>query len=432
MLTYVPGPWHVIHADASCVILPRDADVDLVRNVWSAIGDGDGFAAVLSALITRFGADMSALPAFVVLALDGDALRVVVRGDPVVHVTSADGARASVDAAQVASWTDRVFVATSEVAAQLETGADGDVTSSLPLQGGIVLAGAVSWAHGREASGPVAPVTVDAPSLAPAPPPPTATAPAPPPPPPPVDTEPAPSEETAIPLVADTFAEVELDRVVPPAVESNAPGVVRDETSAYDDLLFGETRMSSVEDAAIRTTDPTTEPSGLIAGVPGSGGVRPQVPSPAAQVLGDHDGETISAEQLAALAAAAPSSVGGAYLGGDATQRGRVVLVASTGERVALDRGAVVGRRPRAVRATGQLPHLVTVPSPSQDISRNHVEVRVEGGDVIAVDLDTMNGTRLLRAGAEPVRMHPNEQTLLVAGDRLDLGDGVTLSFEGL
>jgi hypothetical protein len=51
---------------------------------------------------------------------------------------------------------------------------------------------------------------------------------------------------------------------------------------------------------------------------------------------------------------------------------------------------------------------------------------------VLAVDLDSMNGTRLLRPGVDPVRLHPGQPSLLVAGDRLDLGDGVVLSFEGI
>ena len=84
------------------------------------------------------------------------------------------------------------------------------------------------------------------------------------------------------------------------------------------------------------------------------------------------------------------------------------------------------------MRATGTVPHLVSVTSADRSISSSHVELRVEGEDVLAVDLDSMNGTRLLRPGVDPVRLHPGQPSLLVAGDRLDLGDGVVLSFEGI
>ena len=94
----------------------------------------------------------------------------------------------------------------------------------------------------------------------------------------------------------------------------------------------------------------------------------------------------------------------------------------------------VAGRYPQAhvVTAQAQAPRLVTVPSPSQDISRSHLEVRLEGWNVLLVDLTTVNGTTLLRPGQPPRRLHPQEPTLVVSGDVADLGDGVRLTFEGV
>ena len=105
----------------------------------------------------------------------------------------------------------------------------------------------------------------------------------------------------------------------------------------------------------------------------------------------------------------------------------------STGQVVPLDRTVVIGRRPRSTRVTGtDLPHLVAVDSPQQDISRSHVELRVEGDSIVATDLRTTNGTMLLRAGADPMRLHPGEGTVVVPGDVLDLGDGITVAVEDL
>jgi pSer/pThr/pTyr-binding forkhead associated (FHA) protein len=103
----------------------------------------------------------------------------------------------------------------------------------------------------------------------------------------------------------------------------------------------------------------------------------------------------------------------------------------SGGEVVELDRTVVVGRRPRAPRTAGaDGARLVTVDSPSQDISRSHVEVRLEGWHVLVSDMATTNGTTLLRPGQPPQRLHPGEAVLVADGDLVDLGDGVTLTFE--
>jgi pSer/pThr/pTyr-binding forkhead associated (FHA) protein len=110
--------------------------------------------------------------------------------------------------------------------------------------------------------------------------------------------------------------------------------------------------------------------------------------------------------------------------------RGRAVV--STGAVVTLDKSVIVGRTPRASRVTGEMPHLVTVPSPTQDISRSHVELRVEGSAVVAIDLNTTNGTLVRRDGAEPVRLHPGEPHVLLNGDVIDIGDGVTITLEDL
>ncbi|WP_265520569.1 FHA domain-containing protein [Oerskovia flava] len=110
---------------------------------------------------------------------------------------------------------------------------------------------------------------------------------------------------------------------------------------------------------------------------------------------------------------------------------GRVVL--SNGQVVELDRSVVVGRRPRSQRGqSSELPRLVTVASPQQDISRSHVEIRLEDWHVLVSDLRTTNGTTLLRPGQPARRLHPGEAVMVATDDVVDLGDGVTMTFEGL
>ncbi|MFD6164779.1 FHA domain-containing protein [Oerskovia sp. NPDC060287] len=126
----------------------------------------------------------------------------------------------------------------------------------------------------------------------------------------------------------------------------------------------------------------------------------------------------------------------GAPLDGDAhlvtrPSLGRFTL--SNGQVVELDRPVVLGRRPRTTRAqSNDLPRLVAVPSPEQDISRSHVEIQLEGWHVLVCDLNTTNGTTVLRPGQPPRRLHPGEPMMVASHDVVDVGDGVTFVFEGL
>lgn len=167
--------------------------------------------------------------------------------------------------------------------------------------------------------------------------------------------------------------------------------------------------------------------------------------APPAELAGDHDGSTISLAELRRMREAAgdaPQQTTGTSgpdtptevlpaVGAPAAGHGSARL--SSGQVVTLDRTVIIGRRPRATRASGDsLPHLVAVESPQQDISRSHLEIRPEGDSVVVIDLHTTNGSTLMRPGADPVRLHPGEHTLVLSGDVVDLGDGVTVSFEGL
>lgn len=107
-------------------------------------------------------------------------------------------------------------------------------------------------------------------------------------------------------------------------------------------------------------------------------------------------------------------------------------ILLSTGLVVPLDRTVLIGRAPRVGRVSNaELPRLVTVPSPQQDVSRTHAEVRQEGEQVLVTDLGSLNGVRVTRTGATPRRLHPGEATVVVPGDVVDLGDGATFSLEG-
>ncbi|WP_406633136.1 hypothetical protein [Pseudarthrobacter quantipunctorum] len=108
---------------------------------------------------------------------------------------------------------------------------------------------------------------------------------------------------------------------------------------------------------------------------------------------------------------------------------GRVRM--STGELLDLDQSLVIGRQPSVSRVQGGvMPRLVQVPSPEGDISRSHVEVRLEGWHVMLCDLKATNGTVLVREGQSPRRLAQNEMAILLDGDVAELGDNISLRFE--
>ncbi|MGO2936644.1 MAG: FHA domain-containing protein [Glutamicibacter arilaitensis] len=98
-----------------------------------------------------------------------------------------------------------------------------------------------------------------------------------------------------------------------------------------------------------------------------------------------------------------------------------------------LNRSVILGRQPNAAALkSDKEPRLLQVESPSGDISRSHLCVRVEGWHVQLVDLGATNSTVLLREGQRPRRLSRHQEIMLINGDVADLGDGVSIRFEDL
>jgi hypothetical protein len=214
-------------------------------------------------------------------------------------------------------------------------------------------------------------------------------------------------------------------------------------------------------------------PAGAIPASPAGPGPGSQPPAvaeelPGADPLGfdgDHDGHTVMKSDLAGMAGhPAPAAVPdpdaagplvlarvcgqghanppthslcaacGLPLPSDAVQVARPRLGrmrVSSGELVDLDQSLVIGRQPSVSRVQGGvMPRLVQVASPSGDISRSHVEVRLEGWHVMLCDLKATNGTVLIREGQQPRRLAQNEMAILLDGDIAELGDDISLRFE--
>jgi hypothetical protein len=90
-----------------------------------------------------------------------------------------------------------------------------------------------------------------------------------------------------------------------------------------------------------------------------------------------------------------------------------------------LDAVSYVGRRPSSPRIIyGQMPRLVRVPSPRQEVSSTHVEVRQLGASVVLTDMRSTNGSIVFPPNGEPRKLRQGESVVATPGTLVDIGDG--------
>ena len=447
---YRAGSWFALIGPEAVVALPPDSGTALVQRLWERIEASEvAFSDVVDALTAAGGGSFSAIPPFAAVVREGENARIAVRGRVLARVVTA-GDEHEITGAEVTTWSERFVPGMTGVEIRVE---DGGEDPSLPIVAGIVRAASI--ALGAAASAPAVEDPLPAPEAV--------TPPA-----EPLETglvedslpESAPEAEPEPEAEAEPESESEPEPA-PPVLETLAGTTTQDPVPSSDDLDdVGDTVLSTP--APVETILP---PADTIA-APLGGHTLDLSPTPTAVPVaqpvddGDHDGATISLAQaramrgdlatdlpsvlpseLAETEVPAPiSAVPVSSVPGVTEEPAAVAAPAvgprirlSSGQVVALDRTVVIGRRPRATRSSGStLPHLVAVDSPQQDISRSHLEIRPETDAVVVLDLHTTNGSTLLRPGSDPVRLHPGEQTIVVTGDVIDLGDGVTVAFEEL
>lgn len=455
---YVSGDWHGVVTSNAVALLPEKIDPGLSARVWAALEKGTGFSGLLDVLTEVYGTSLLSFPSFAVVAFDGDEARIAVRGPLTVDVLESDGtASQSIGGDRVTTWNESVVVAPRAITLIVK----GATTSAEPLliSSGVVRCSRIATVLADAIPQPTDERTLQGESdrslsLA-------ATA---------VDVR-SPeatvenAEATAIPDNEMTVSDDEEETLADS--DDFEPSIDESSSSNYDDL-WGETIATSVESAAVRppaeddlldaaSSPPARRPAVVVAtpispvapavaaeqtpragtmisGVPAFGSpsaaAPTSAPQPPATEHNDHDGETISLAQLQRMQTGA-ARIGTPVASTGVASAGKIIV--STGDEAVLDRTVIIGRRPRATRVSGnEMPHLLAVPSPLQDISRSHVEIRVEGSHILARDLDTTNGTILRRADDAPIRLHPGEATMIANQDVLDLGEGITVTFTGL
>ena len=416
-LQYIPAvepKWLVMIAGSEVLFVDGGVAKDRLEGLWHSLSSSASAQDLLDEL-TRGG--ISKTPAFALLTVGGDlskstgVVHAIVRGPLSVSVYCDEGV-VRVAGGATTTWAESTVKTTRgfEVAADGRTGDSARPRSALPLLDGVAIASQVSAGSTTEPNvltdasdapsfkSGVKPEAVEPKSQAGDPYPPSDA-----PKRPAVDRSQV-SEATVSEVTVAEMAPDDAQVPEPPASPSESAGV---DDSGYD-YLFGETIARTVEDAAVRETeDPPNESD------PAGGG--------------DHDGKTSigldrAARQAARRARAERTSV--------ATPVAVTMSIElSTGRTELLDQPILIGRAPSVSKVSGaSLPRLVTISGPDLDISRNHVQVSLEGGTVVVTDLHSRNGTMIVLPGRPPQQLRAGEPTSVISGTMVDLGSGITFT----
>lgn len=367
--SYRPGQWFGIFGSHATVLLPP-SEKDRVAHLWALVDDGAGFDVVLDALISD---GLRVLPGFVLVSSEDGETKVVIRGEARAWFTAGDDT-VEVAGSSATTWEERSVSGVD--GSRLVVGDhDPDDASLFPIANGLVRVAEVLTPPVAEAAAGVEAAAVPVPE-------------------PESEPEPGPGPGPGHEYVA----------------EDDAPDTAPQPMVAPDVAPPGP-----IGPEPITSPPPPPPPFGVPSGPP------PAVPPPAVE----HDGLT----QGGAPPEPPPTE---ATPVPPAMSRPVATLVFSSGETVEVDRAVLVGRAPEARRFTsGDQPQLIAVPSPAQEISSTHLEIRpgagADHGSAVVTDLGSTNGTVVAQPGLPPEDLQPGIAVQLVPGAIIDLGDGVTI-----
>jgi FHA domain-containing protein len=382
--SFRPGGWYAAFGERATVLLPP-SEKGRVAALWALVDDGAGFDEVLDALIANGLRD---LPAFVLLSETDGTTQVVVRG-PARATFLAGGEEVTLDGSTVATWVERSLTSVTRMLVEVEDTAEG---SDLAIETGLVRVARVdepAYVAAPEAPEPAEPAEPAGPAGAAD------------------DAEATVAEETGVETEDVTGFEAGAEPSAPvfPGPSPAGPPDVAADAEPTEQLPMT---------APVPAAWPSPQPAGP--------------PPPAA----DHDGMTQSGGWDHREAARQQPGIPGQQHAPSVVSRPVARLVLSTGETVDVDRAVIVGRAPEARRFTStEQPKLVTVPSPHQEISSTHVEIRpgsgADHGSAVVTDMGSTNGTVLVQPGLPPEDLQPGIAVQLIPGAVIDLGDGLTI-----
>ena len=384
--TYTPGDWVVLSGPTSLVVLepPTHEWASLINTLWEEVVASSSITD-LAGRLAQFKIDD--LPSLAAFFWTDDGMRSLIRGD--ISVIDLATGKVVADGEGVQTWSEVGLAGVDHIRVDLPY--EGDATLlELPLVVGAVRASSV---------------TLDASELA---------------------------------QVSSPQAEPELEAATP------AERTAELSASEIAALANAETELMAPPFPVESGADPQ-------AGAPQQleAAVVPQLGSPdalVARAMGPNSEDSpadIDPQDSAILAVfcanghvSPPSATSCRVCGGPVGTQGPqfvaypvlAVLRASDGSSAQLDRPVLIGRAPSTDRSDNRAPRLMTVPSPNHDISRTHLEVAPDGWQIVATDLNSTNGTILIRpGGVDRQQLAAGEPVPVQVGSVVELGDGVSV-----
>ena len=447
--SYASGTWVGV-AGAQVWLLADVAPTEpVVAACWELVRVGAEVDRVLGAILS---AGFRSVASFALVRYVDRVAHVVVRGGARVELVGSSGELVEVLTVQAGDWADRTI---DQPPAQLRllatvsaAGATGPV---LPLDGGVVLA---SGLEVRMTAGSLSvPARVQPPVAVP---PKVSVAPPPPPAPEPLPTNgvsafdrmfgatelPQAEEEEFFPepprpaLVAPPVAPIPDSGATLPPMQTLVPQP-RPDTGLIEDVSWAEPVDSARPARAPQRPHPLVPQPGdeladdLLITVHRARPSTPVEPANTGPVVsavrcvnGHLNPTTATTCRICAggVAVQAPVVVSRPTLG---------VLRLSDGEVIQLDRGVILGRAPGIPEGNDRdRPHHVKLPSPDNDISRKHVEVRLDGWQVTVVDLNSRNGTIVTPPDGVPETLAPGGSRVIEPGSVVSLTGTTSFRFE--
>jgi hypothetical protein len=384
--TYTPGDWVVLSGPTSLVVLepPSHEWASLINTLWEEIVASSSITD-LAARLAHFKIDD--LPSLAAFFWTEDGMRSLIRGD--ISVIDLATGKVVADGEGIQTWSEVGLAGVDHIRVDLPF--EGDATLlELPLVVGAVRASSVTLDASElaQVSSPQAEPELEA-----------AT----------------PAERTAELSASEiaALANAETELMAPPfPVESGADP----QAGAPQQLEAAVVPQLGASDALVaRAMEPNSEDS--------PADVDPQ-------------DSAILAVICANGHVSPPSATSCRVCGGPVGTQGPqfvaypvlAVLRGSDGSSAELDRPVLIGRAPSTDRSDSRAPRLMTVPSPNHDISRTHLEVAPDGWQIVATDLNSTNGTILVRpGGVDRQQLAAGEPVPVQVGSVVELGDGVSV-----
>jgi hypothetical protein len=416
--TYTPGDWLVLSGPTSLVLLepPTHEWAALTNTLWEEVLASSSIVDLADRLASF---KIDALPSFGAFFWTADGMRSLVRGQ--ISIIDLATGKEVANGAGIQTWSEVGLAGVSHI--RVDTPYDGDATLlELPLVVGAVRASSIvldaseqalldspqAESVSAEASGPGLPTEPLSDVVAPSP----SELPQHGAPEPVVEIDGAAATEHTAELSVDEIAALQsADTQLLPSPFDGPEAEVHRDVAAPTDATAPDSASDAAEpvDAgptSVPSPDDGIQDSAILAVLCQNRHANPPS-SMSCRVCGSPLGRRV------------PQFVAGPIL---------AVLRASDGSTAEVDRPVLIGRAPSPDRSSSRSPRLMTVPSANHDISRTHLEVAPAGWQIVVTDLNSTNGTVLVRHGAvDRQQLAPGEPVPVQLGSVIELGDGVSV-----